>query len=310
MPTPNFTDTNGNGLTTDLGDTAEVQIACTFGVITPGISNIVGGTVQVAAASSFPVKAGMTATGLGAGAGQRPERRIQRERRDHAEPRARADLPFVVEFRDTSGGNPTMAWTFPDDGSTSSVQDPLVHTFLDRGHLRGDDDGHEHDGFQRRVDVRHCDSGLSGRLHRSPADHRASGNRDLHRYLDDRRDGLGLDVRRRGGDRRATGEGTVTHTYNTPGTYTVSLTVTYPTGPLTQTKTATSRSTSGCARSPTLNGVRFNDAEGIWQGPPYNFTGVVIGHPAPRPATSSSPPSRDLRPSRAPCNSDVKVNRP
>ena len=63
MPTPTFTDTNGNGLTTDLGDTAQVQIGCTFGVITPGIANIVGGTVQVAAASSFPVKTGMTATG-------------------------------------------------------------------------------------------------------------------------------------------------------------------------------------------------------------------------------------------------------
>ena len=37
--------------------------------------------------------------------------------------------PFVVEFRDTSGGSPT-AWNWDfDDGSVSTQQDPLNHTF-------------------------------------------------------------------------------------------------------------------------------------------------------------------------------------
>ena len=42
VPTPIFVDGNGDGTTTSLGDTAEVQITCTFGVITPVISSIVG----------------------------------------------------------------------------------------------------------------------------------------------------------------------------------------------------------------------------------------------------------------------------
>src|SRR5689334_16560247 len=53
--TPTFTDRNGNGRT-DLGDSGTVQIGCNFGVITPGIAAVVGGTVRVAASSSFPVK--------------------------------------------------------------------------------------------------------------------------------------------------------------------------------------------------------------------------------------------------------------
>ena len=37
--------------------------------------------------------------------------------------------PFTVMFRDTSGGNPTSwLWDFPDDGTTSTLQDPLGHT--------------------------------------------------------------------------------------------------------------------------------------------------------------------------------------
>ena len=48
--TPTFTDRNGNGKTTDIGDTGEVAIGCRFQVITPGIANVVGGTVKVAAA--------------------------------------------------------------------------------------------------------------------------------------------------------------------------------------------------------------------------------------------------------------------
>ena len=66
VPPPTFTDVNGDGQP-NLGDTAQVQISCTFSVITPIISSVVGSTVTVAAQSTFPVKAGMTATGPGGG---------------------------------------------------------------------------------------------------------------------------------------------------------------------------------------------------------------------------------------------------
>ena len=49
--TPTFTDRNGNGDTTDLGDSGQVQIGCRFGVITPGIAAILGNSVKVAASS-------------------------------------------------------------------------------------------------------------------------------------------------------------------------------------------------------------------------------------------------------------------
>ena len=41
-PAPVFVDTNGNGATDDIGDSASVSLSCTFDLITPGIKNIVG----------------------------------------------------------------------------------------------------------------------------------------------------------------------------------------------------------------------------------------------------------------------------
>ena len=66
---PTFTDQTGNGVATDAGDIGEVQIGCRFAVITPGIANVVGGSVDVAGASRFPVKNGMIASGPGGGPG-------------------------------------------------------------------------------------------------------------------------------------------------------------------------------------------------------------------------------------------------
>ena len=46
-PAPAFTDTNGNGASTDIGDSASVSLSCTFDLITPGIKSIVGNNVTV-----------------------------------------------------------------------------------------------------------------------------------------------------------------------------------------------------------------------------------------------------------------------
>ena len=67
-PAPVFADTGGNGASDDIGDSATVSLSCTFNLITPGIKNIVGGSITVSASSVFPVKSGMTATGGGGGA--------------------------------------------------------------------------------------------------------------------------------------------------------------------------------------------------------------------------------------------------
>ena len=45
---------------------------------------------------------------------------------------------------------------------------------------------------------------------------------------------------------------------------------------MTTTKVGYITVATGMCLVPSLNGVRFNNAEAIWQGAPYNFTGVVI----------------------------------
>ena len=59
-PAPTFTGQ-------DLGDEAHVALTCTFGIITPGISNILGGSIAVSSSAVFPVKTGMTVTNNTAG---------------------------------------------------------------------------------------------------------------------------------------------------------------------------------------------------------------------------------------------------
>ena len=58
----------------------------------------------------------------------------------------------------------------------------------------------------------------------------------------------------------------------------MTLTVTYP-GPDRRARRPRSRPASsrspGTATVPSLNNVRFNDADAIWKGAPYNFTGQV-----------------------------------
>ena len=139
-PDPTFADGIGDGTSTGIGDTATVRLSCSFGVITPFISNIVGGTVSVGSSAVFPVKAGMTPpkdlvtpppapVAAFTGNGTINTTTIS------------AAAPFDVVFRDTSGGSPTSwAWDFggglrvADGQGTSTLQDPLDVLFALPGH--------------------------------------------------------------------------------------------------------------------------------------------------------------------------------
>jgi TadE-like protein len=57
LPEPTFT----GG--TDIGDPAAVALTCQFSLITPVVSQILGGTITINAESVFPVRAGFVATG-------------------------------------------------------------------------------------------------------------------------------------------------------------------------------------------------------------------------------------------------------
>src|SRR5262245_2210616 len=233
--TPTFTDRNGDGLT-DLGDSGTVQIGCNFGVITPGIAAIVGNTVKVAAASSFPVKTGMTAPGNGGVIGSAPNAAFSGNGviTSVGTPATITGIaPFAVEFRDTSGGNPTSwLWTFPDDGSTTTVQDPLFHTFTAPGtYIVTMQAINQYGSSTASMGV----TVVATSTVNFTADAQNISAGTTVKFTD---------TSSTGGTAWAwtfgTGEGTSTtqnptHVYNTPGTYTVALTVTYPspTGPLT-----------------------------------------------------------------------------
>ena len=60
IPDPVFIDGTGDGVGTGLGDSVRVQLSCRFAVITPVISNLLGGSVRVSAESDFPVKSGLS----------------------------------------------------------------------------------------------------------------------------------------------------------------------------------------------------------------------------------------------------------
>lgn len=55
IPTPDFP--SGTG----IGSTASVRISCSFSLITPVISNIVGNSLTVSASAAFPIRAGVIA---------------------------------------------------------------------------------------------------------------------------------------------------------------------------------------------------------------------------------------------------------
>ena len=65
------------------------------------------------------------------------------------------------------------------------------------------------------------------------------------------------------------------HTYNAAGTYSVTLTVTFPSGPVSATKSIT----VGSAQCPVpqLSGVRRNNAQAAWSG--AGFSGLVSDQP-------------------------------
>ncbi len=308
VPTPTFIDTNDNG-STDLGDTAKVQISCTFGVITPGIANIVGGSVTVSAASSFPVKSGMFATGAGGPPGSAPSAAFMANDVVVSPSSLSGIAEFVVDFRDTSGGAPiAWAWTFPDDGTTSTARDQLQHTFTTPGRYEVSMTASNAFGSDTATMWVTVELSSTVNFMANPQ----SGNAPLTVQFTDASTPGGTAYAWTFGTGEGTGSGTtVSHVYSTPGTYTVTLTVTYPDGAMTTSKTAFITVNVAQCLVPSLNGVRRNDAPGIWQGAaPHNFTGTVSDGPGAPKGNYTITTQSLVAKSSVPCNSNVVVNRP
>ena len=107
---------------TNLGGTANVGLSCTFRLITPIISKVVGnnGALTVSAAAVFPIKNGIAvgATGGSGGGGTGPTAAIS------ANPQG-GFVPLSVTFTDASTGAPvSWLWNFGDGSATSTLQNP------------------------------------------------------------------------------------------------------------------------------------------------------------------------------------------
>ena len=277
VPDPVFVDGDGDGDATDLGDRVSVVLRCTFSVITPGISNVLGSNVAVSASAEFPVKAGMSGVANGGGgpiAGNAPTAAFTANGTVSPSSITVVGPTVDVEFRDTSGGNPSAwAWNFAD-GTTSTAQDPLQHTFT--------------------CTVASCSFIVSMKASNVVGSSTAMltvvvlGTSDVNFTATWQpgpppRPVAFTDTSTAGGTAWAWtfGDGgTATtqnpnHTYTAAGTYDVSLTVTYPSpiGPKTTTKNAYVTVAAGACSVPKLNGVKFNDAQAAWNG--AGFTGTV-----------------------------------
>ena len=320
VPDPVFTDDTGDGETDGLGDNAQVQLTCSFDIITPIISGMVGDALQVGAESNFPVKAGMSAVAGGGGPSE-PVVPVAAfiandviSERNPAYPLLSDVSPFTVEFRDTSGGAPnTWDWTF-GDGATSSVQDPLNHTF----------ECLEVDPCAYSVAMVASNNNGTSTAHmdvlvlpESAADFTASTTvvnpgGTVTFTADATPPGDSYDWTFGDGGTASGPSTSQSHVYAAAGTYTVTMVVTYSDGtePVTVTKTDHIRVKTSLCTVPDLNGVKFNDAEAIFRNATNKFTGTVQRDTG-APNGNFTITAQDLTAtSLAPCTSNIKVTRP
>jgi PKD repeat protein len=303
-PAPTFTDADADGKH-EIGDTAEVSLTCTFNVITPVIANVVGGSLQVSASSVFPVKSGMTADGSSGGGGGTPPVADFTGNGTVAPSSLSGVAPFTVVFRDTSGGAPTSwFWEFPDDGTTSTLRDPLGHTFQNPGTYVVQMTATNSLGSSSETQSITVTSADEVNFEGVPTSIVAGETVTF------------TDMSSAGGTGHAwtfgTGEGTgtgttPTHTYNTVGTYEVTLTVTYATGDKTLSRPAYINVGSGGCVVPSLDKTKRSDANGKWSA--NGFTGTVSDGPgAPNNDYMINTQSLTAA-STVPCNSNIVVNK-
>ncbi len=304
-PAPVFTDTGGNGAADDIGDAATVSLSCTFNLITPGIKNIVGGSITVSASSVFPVKSGMTATAGGGGpVGSAPNAAFTGNG-TLAPSTLSGAAPFTVVFRDTSGGSPTSwLWNFNDGTPNSTLQDPLDHTFTLPG---------TYVVTMTATNSLGSSTASMGVTVTAPSTvdftySLSSPNApSIATFTDNSSPGATAYAWTFGAGEGTSTQQNPTHTYSTAGTYSVTLTVTYPTGsPVSVTKSITLG--SALCTVPSFNGVKRNNAQALYTG--AGFTGTVSDGPGAPNGNFTILSQSITANSQVPCNSNITVNNP
>jgi PKD repeat protein len=306
VPAPTFTDANGNG-TPEIGDTAQVGISCTFGVITPVISNIVGGSVAVSASSKFPVKSGMTASMGAAPVGTAPNAAFSANNSIYAPNTITGSTPFTVVFVDSSGGNPTSwLWNFNDGTPTSTAQDPPAHTFLLGGtyvvSMTASNAWGTTTAYMSVVVVNPSTVDFTVNQPSPTAPSAVTFTSTSSPGGTNYAWSFGS------GEGSASGASmtSTSHTYNTAGTYSVTLTVTFPTGPVSATKSVAVG--AALCQVPKLSGVKRNTAPTTWST--AGFSGAVTNGPGAPSGNYTILSQSQVYPSNVVCTSGVVVNNP
>jgi PKD repeat protein len=306
-PAPVFTDWDADGIP-EIGDIARVNMTCRFGIITPVIQNIVGGSIAVSASSSFSVKSGMTTTQAGSGPGVAPVAAFTGNTATSPSSLT-GTAPFTVVFRDTSGGNPTAwFWDFNDPSSatpTSTLQDPLGHTFTTTGtylvSMTASNAWGSSTAFMGITVV-------AATVVDFTADRQSVVAGGTVTFQDTSTAGGTVYAWTFGAGEGAGTGTTASHTYNSPGNYTVTHTVTYATGPLTLSRTAYITVVAGSCTVPSFNGIKRNNAQALWFA--RGFTGLVsdgVGAPSGNYIITAQ---SIVANSPVPCSSSIQVNRP
>ena len=281
-----------------IGGTAEVRITCSFQIITPVISAIVGngGSVTVGASSVFPIKTAMFS--VGGGGPVLPTANFTGTPRTITQGSS-------VQFTDASTGSPNIwAWDF-GDGGTSAVQNP-VHQYTTTG--------------QFSVTLTATNAiGSSAPLVRtnyitvtavpptvSFTGTPVSGDKPLTVDFTGTSSLPPLAVTWTFGDGFSSNAGlVVSHSYATPGTYTVSLSVTTVNGPGSFTRSNYITVNVGTCTVPDFNGTSSANAQATWTA--AGFTTNVTFKQGGLPWTIKS--QTLVGASVVPCNSAIQVSK-
>jgi PKD repeat protein len=183
---------------------------------------------------------------------------------------------FTVVFRDTSGGNPTAwEWNFNDGTPLVHTQDPLNHVF-------------DHPGTfvvtMKASNIWGESTTSMGVTVVDPSTvdftvNPSTGNAPLPVTFTSISSSGGTNYAWTFGAGQGSASGasmtSASHTYNAAGTYSVTLTVTFPSGPVQATRSITVG--AALCTVPQLSGVRRNNAQAAWSA--ASFSGLVSDQP-------------------------------
>jgi len=281
----------------DVGDTATVRITCTFGVITPVISNIVGGTVMVGGEATFPVRTGMVANGGATGGG------IDAPTVDFFADKTSIQEGTAAQFHYSGGGGtPTsIYWDF-GDGKTGTGEDPS-NTYATSGAYDVTVTATNSAGSDEVTKTNFIIVLPSSSIAFSASP--LSGTYPLTvTFTDESADAVkwSWDF----GDGTTSDEENPTKVYSSVGTYDVSLEIEDSTGKKsTLHKTGYISVGSGLCQVPNFFNVSSNDAQSMWGS--AGFTTQVKFHTGNLPWTIKS---QDITgASFVPCNSTITVKK-